>query len=212
MTEGKRVLVVDDTELIRMIYRDRLTAEGYQVSTANDGLEGERLAVEEQPALILLDLVMPRQNGLETLEHLKGDPRTRDIPVVILSNRDDDTEIKTGLELGAEDFLKKVGASPAEVAEKIKVIIDRTATRGAAAPSGEAQEKAHAAGSMAWKVYLRDKELDADRLVAAMKLPRRFWCPACEQEMELELIADPTVSGGHWFKARLVCPGCSKTF
>jgi DNA-binding response OmpR family regulator len=66
----KKILIVDDTELIRMIYRDRLRQEGYEPLLAKDGVEGVQSAIDQQPDLILLDLVMPRQNGLDTLRQL----------------------------------------------------------------------------------------------------------------------------------------------
>lgn len=207
MADGKRVLVVDDTELIRTIYRDRLSAEGFAVELASDGIEGLSAAVADPPDLILLDLVMPRQNGLDTLEKLKADPRTHDVPVIILSNRDDQEEIAAGLKLGAVDYLKKVGASPAEVSEKIRAILDRAAAEAhvsgapAAAPPAES-----------WRLYVRDREADAEGVVSRMSLTRRFWCPACEQELQLELVGDPDTSGGHWFKAHFVCAACGRSF
>jgi DNA-binding response OmpR family regulator len=200
----KKILVVDDTELIRMIYRDRLRQEGYEVVLASDGIEGLQTAVSEQPDLVLLDLVMPRQNGLDTLRQLKEDPRTQNIPVIILSNRDDQEEIKTGLRLGAEDFLKKVGAAPTEVTEKIKLVLSRS--------DEAAQADAASSGPIVRRVFVRDREADAEALTADLGLQRRYWCPACEQELQLELIVDPSGQGGHWFKAHLVCPGCSKSF
>lgn len=209
MSSGRRILVIDDTELIRTIYRDRLSAEGFDVALASDGVEGLAMAVEDPPDLILLDLVMPRQNGLDTLEKLKSDPRTHGVPVIILSNRDDQAEISAGLRLGAVDFLKKVGASPAEVSEKIRAILDRAAAE-AHAGAAEAAEAPEAAES--WKLYVRDREADADAVVEQMALQRRFWCPACELELALEIVKDPQASGGHWFKAHFVCTSCNRTF
>lgn len=204
MAAGGKILVIDDTELIRMIYRDRLKAEGYEVDVAPDGIDGLKLAIEWQPSLILLDLVMPRQDGLQTLEQLKADPRTKAIPVVILSNRDDEEEIKTGLKLGAEDYLKKVGASPAEVTQKIQAILEQKG-----APAVESGQPARPATP---RIYIRDREGDADALAEIMGLPRRFWCPACEQELVLELVVEKETHGGHWFKAHLICPSCSKNY
>lgn len=204
MVDGKKILVIDDTELIRMIYRDRLGQEGYAVILASDGVAGVQSALAEKPDLILLDLVMPRQNGLDTLKQLKDDPRTQAIPVIILSNRDDDEEIKSGMRLGAEDYLKKTGSSPAEVTDKIKAILDRSPADGAAAAIGSP--------GGALKVCIRDHEGDADALVAVCGLSRRFWCPACEQELVLELVPDASAQGGHWFKARLICASCAKPF
>lgn len=196
---GDKILIVDDTQLIRMMYKDKLSAEGYEVDTADDGWEGFQKAQEWLPDLILLDMVMPKMSGLETLQRLKADPRTRDILVVILSNRDDDEDIKRGIQLGASDYFRKVGSSPAEVSAKIREILDQSEPL----PPPEVHS---------FRVAVRDREHDADALLEHAGFPRRFWCQACEEEMTLELIPDLSREVGHWFTAHFVCAKCGREF
>ncbi|MDO8962967.1 MAG: response regulator [Coriobacteriia bacterium] len=193
---SETVLVVEDTELLRRIYTDKLTQEGYRVLQAGDGLECVNLLRTTQVDLILLDLVMPRMSGLEALEQVKRDPRTRDIPVIILSNLGQDGDVQRGLDLGAADYLVKNSAKPADVSAKIRATLDMLPT----AP----------ASRTVFKVLLRDHEGDADALVEHAKLPRRLWCPACQVELTLELI--PKKDREHWYDAHVVCPSCGREY
>jgi response regulator RpfG family c-di-GMP phosphodiesterase len=137
---------------------------------------------------------MPRMSGLEALEAIKADPRLRDIPVLILSNLGQESDVERGLSLGAVDYLIKNEAKPADVAEKIALTLEYM--------NGRQDET----GS--YKVLLRDREGDADRLVEDAGLSRRFWCPACEVELVLELVPKPDRDG--WYDAHLQCPQCGK--
>lgn len=80
-----RVLVVDDNEAIRQLIKVNLELEGFEVVTADDGAECLEVVHKVRPAVITLDIVMPRLDGLRTAERLRGDPRTRDVPVAIIS-------------------------------------------------------------------------------------------------------------------------------
>jgi CheY-like chemotaxis protein len=193
---GESVLVVEDTELLRRIYTDKLSQEGYKVFQAADGLEALNIVRTQPLDLILLDLVMPRMSGLEALEALKRDPRTRDIPVIILSNLGQDADIQRGLDLGALDYLIKNSAKPADVSAKIAATLATRVDGPVEAPS--------------FKVVLRDHEGDADALVDYARLPKRLWCPACEVELSLELLPRPDRPG--WFEAHLMCASCGREF
>lgn len=190
------VLVVEDTELLRRIYSDKLSQDGYQVLTASDGMEALAVLHANKVDLVLLDLIMPRMSGLEALEAIKADPRTREIPVIILSNLGQESDVERGLSLGAVDYLVKNEARPADVAEKIAATLDLMAGRQVS--------------ESAYRVLLRDREGDADRLVTDASLPRRFWCPACEVELVVELLAKPNQPG--WYDAHIVCPTCGKEY
>jgi len=87
--KAKRILVVDDETLIRVNVGDLLRACGFDVSEASDGAEATRLAESENPDVILLDVNMPRVDGFTALKHLREDPTTAHIPVVMLSNIND---------------------------------------------------------------------------------------------------------------------------
>lgn len=193
---GLTVLVVEDTELLRRIYTDRLGMDGFRVLSASDGLEALSLLRTDTPDLILLDLIMPKMSGLEVLELVKKDPRLKNIPVLILSNLGQDSDIARGLEMGAVDYLIKNDARPDDISEKIRSILDITGSR-----AGDQQ---------AYRLLVKDHAADADGFVAAAKLARRFWCPACEVELNLELLTKDDRPG--WYDAHLVCPMCSREY
>lgn len=190
------VLVVEDTELLRKIYADKLAQDGYNVLTAGDGLQALAALRTETVDLILLDLIMPKMSGLEALEAIKADPRLREIPIIILSNLGQESDVERGLSLGATDYLIKNEAKPADVAEKIRLTLDFMAGRQA--------------DSASYSLHIRDREGDADRLVEDAQLPRRFWCPACEVELAMELVPKPDRHG--WYDAHLRCPMCNKEY
>jgi putative two-component system response regulator len=101
------ILVVDDTSLNRQFLQDELTDEGYQVMTAEDGLEALERVTERMPDLILLDVMMPKMDGYEVCRHLKSDNRTILIPIVMVTALTAVQERIKGLEVGADDFLSK---------------------------------------------------------------------------------------------------------
>lgn len=192
---GETVLVVEDTELLRRIYADKLTQEGYTVLTASDGLECLAQLHQTAVDLVLLDLIMPRMSGLEVLDTMKKDARTKDIPVIVLSNLGQDSDVQRGLSMGAMDYLVKNEAKPADVAEKIRLVLD-------AVGAHETSE--------AFRVLIRDREGDADAVVDVLDLPRRFWCPACEQELSLVLVPKSDKPG--FFEAHFECAVCDREY
>jgi CheY-like chemotaxis protein len=105
---GKRVLVVDDDRVIQQLLEVNLELEGYVVAgTASDGEQAVQMAADLKPDLILLDIMMPKLDGLEVCRRLKADPVLRTIPVVLLSARAQDLDIREGLEIGADAYLTK---------------------------------------------------------------------------------------------------------
>jgi CheY-like chemotaxis protein len=193
---SESILVVEDTELLRRIYTDKLSQEGYKVFQAADGLECINAVRTQHVDLILLDLVMPRMSGLEALETIKRDPRTRDIPIIILSNLGQDTDIQRGLDLGAADYLIKNSAKPADVSAKIKVTLEAFADAPKTASS--------------FKVIIKDKEADAEAFAQFAKLQHRFSCAACQVELTLELL--PRLERPGWYEAHLICPQCGREY
>jgi CheY-like chemotaxis protein len=115
----KILLVEDDLTLLRM-YQRILTIDGYGIETATDGVAGYEKARIFKPDLILLDVMMPKMNGLQTLEKLKQDPDTKKIPVFVLTNVSSDSEIQSAEQLGAEKYLNKSVYEPNEVIEIIR--------------------------------------------------------------------------------------------
>jgi signal transduction histidine kinase len=104
---GGRVLVVDDNEMNRDLLSRRLQREGYTVREADSGAQALRLVADHRPDLVLLDIIMPEMNGFAVLQHLKGDPALRDIPVIMISALEDMASVVQCIELGAEDYLSK---------------------------------------------------------------------------------------------------------
>ncbi|OKK06523.1 hypothetical protein AMK26_10980 [Streptomyces sp. CB03234] len=112
-----RVLVVDDNRVIRQLIRVNLELEGFEVVTAADGAECLDVVHHVRPDVVTLDVVMPRLDGLRTAERLRDDPRTRDLPVAIISACTR-YEVESGLAAGVDAFLAK----PFEPAELVRLV------------------------------------------------------------------------------------------
>jgi class 3 adenylate cyclase/CheY-like chemotaxis protein len=102
-----RILIVDDNPANLDILRTRLSVHGYEIVTAADGEEALAEAREQQPDLILLDVMMPKMDGLEVSRRLKGDPGLPFTPVIMVTSRSDTKDIVAGLEAGADEYLTK---------------------------------------------------------------------------------------------------------
>jgi len=107
-----RVLVVDDNDDLRMLTKDALQREHYNVIEAGGGAEALRLIEEQSPDLVMLDLVMPDPDGLAVLRMLRAKPETAQLPVILLTGLDDANSIKEGFEAGATDYLAKPFSRP----------------------------------------------------------------------------------------------------
>ncbi len=102
-----KILVAEDEVDIRDLIMFTLEFEGFEVHTVQNGAEAVERAPELQPDLILLDVRMPRMTGYEACRALKADPRTADIPIVFISAKGQETEVRAGLEAGAKDYILK---------------------------------------------------------------------------------------------------------
>jgi DNA-binding response OmpR family regulator len=122
-----KILIVEDEEILLTALSEELKQEGFQVVGAKDGVEGVEKAQSEKPDLILLDLVMPRLDGIGALKEMKGNPEVKDIPVVILTNLSDYDKISDALSLGAMDYLVKANYRLEELVNKIKTVLERKA-------------------------------------------------------------------------------------
>jgi twitching motility two-component system response regulator PilH len=114
----QKILVVDDSATERFFMTDLLTKQGYTVSTAENGDEGIKKAKAEQPDLILMDVVMPGLNGFQATRMLTRDETTKNIPVIMCTSKDQETDKIWGMRQGALDYLCKP-IVPEELLEKI---------------------------------------------------------------------------------------------
>ena len=120
-----KILIVEDEEILLTALSEELKQEGFNVVGAKDGVEGVEAAAKEKPDLILLDLVMPRLDGIGALKQLKEGAETKDMPVVILTNLSDYDKISDALGLGAMDYLVKANYRLEDLVNKIKTVIER---------------------------------------------------------------------------------------
>lgn len=120
----KRILIVDDTTDILQVVSRRLQSWGYEVVTTDSGEDGLRLAQEQLPDLILLDIMMPKMKGRDVCTRLKSDPKTRHIPVIFLTALGLADHVKAGMDLGADDYIVKP-FEPAELKERIAICLSR---------------------------------------------------------------------------------------
>ena len=127
---GERILVVDDEPDIIALVAYHLARSGYRVSTAATGTEALQAARDEQPALIVLDLMLPELSGFEVLERLRADRVHADTPVLMLTARRDEPDRVQGLSLGADDYLVKP-FSPQELVLRVRNILRRSRTKTA---------------------------------------------------------------------------------
>jgi len=127
---GERVLVVDDESDIVALVAYHLARAGYRVSTASTGTEALEAARREQPALIVLDLMLPGMSGYEVLEALRAGDETRGVAVLMLTARREEQDRIHGLSLGADDYLTKP-FSPQELVLRVAAILRRVGAGGA---------------------------------------------------------------------------------
>ena len=120
MDDDVKVLLIEDDEAAAEMYRLRLAADGYTVVLAHDGEEGLRMATDEAPDFIYLDLRLPGLDGFEVLESLRAEPATTHIPVIILSNYGEPELRERGLKLGALEFLVKADTTPGQLSTKVE--------------------------------------------------------------------------------------------
>jgi DNA-binding response OmpR family regulator len=115
-----RVLFVEDDPTVAQMYRLKLELDGYQVIMAKDGEEGLRLANEVDPDIVFLDIRLPKVDGFAVLEGLRSCIRTRNVPVVILSNYGEQDLVDKGLRLGALEYLIKSQTTPAHLSRGVE--------------------------------------------------------------------------------------------
>ncbi len=119
-----KILIAEDERDIRDLITFTLSYAGYEVIEASNGEEAYALARQTKPNLVLMDVRMPRMTGYDACRALKADEETRDIPVVFLSAKGQESEVQTGLEVGATDYILKP-FSPDQLTKRVAEILAR---------------------------------------------------------------------------------------
>ena len=123
--EGEKIILIEDDVFIHALYTETLKSAGYNVVSALDGQAGLELIKKNTDAkLILLDIMLPKLNGIDVLREIKKDPTTKNMSVIILTNLSDDAIIKDALKLGANAYLVKVDYTPQQVIEMVNQYIE----------------------------------------------------------------------------------------
>ncbi len=118
-----KILIIEDDRYISKMYQLKLSLDGFDVQVADDGRIGVDKVREFKPDIILTDILMPEMDGFEVIKIVKGDPETKDIPILIMSNLGQEDHIQKGLEMGAMGYIVKSQYTPSKVVEKIKEIL-----------------------------------------------------------------------------------------
>lgn len=130
---AKKILVIEDDPAISRLVDYTLRHEGYEVVTATNGLEGIRKAHHETPDLVILDVMLPGMDGFEICHQLRSEPDTAQLPILMFSAKAQEVDKKTGLKVGADDYLSKPTA-PAEIVSRVAKLL---AKKGSASTAEE---------------------------------------------------------------------------
>ena len=143
MSEEKKikVVLVEDEEVLLDVLESKLKKEGYEVFSAKDGQAGLDLIRAIRPDLVLLDIIMPRMDGIEVLTHMHNDAALSSIPVIIISNSGQAVEIEKAAALGAKDYLVKAEFDPQEVLDKMSALLKTMGKETDVAVASAAPEK-----------------------------------------------------------------------
>jgi DNA-binding response OmpR family regulator len=123
MADQKKIMVIEDDRFLSSLIKARLEKDGFQVLQEFDGEEATGALRTERPDLVILDLIMPKVTGFEVLQAIAITPGLEKVPVVILSNLAQDTDIEKARQLGAREYFVKVKISIDDLIEKIKTLV-----------------------------------------------------------------------------------------
>lgn len=124
MPDKKTILLVEDDVFVSDIYQTKLGQVGFDVVSAENGMEAIKRLEEKTPDLILLDIVMPYMDGMEVLKKLKENEKWKNIPVILLTNLSEKEKVEEGVRMGASDYLIKSHFTPSDVVTKIKALLN----------------------------------------------------------------------------------------
>ena len=120
---SKKILIIEDEKTLADSLGEKLTQEGFDVLRAEDGITGLDMAFQNEPDLILLDIVMPKMNGLEMLSRLRKDDWGKLVPVILLTNYENTTKMEEVKQYGVEDYLIKSGTKLQDIVDKVRSVI-----------------------------------------------------------------------------------------
>ena len=120
MKNKKKILIIEDEVALLYALQSKLTIEGFEVEAYSTGKEGLKAIKESKFDLLILDIILPDTDGFEILKTVKSDPKTKDIPAVIISNLAEKSNISKGISLGAKDYLPKSKYHLNDIVKRIK--------------------------------------------------------------------------------------------
>lgn len=123
VNQQKTICIIDDDSIIVSMYRKKFELDGFKTVTASNGIDGLKIIKQEKPDIVLLDIVMPKLDGLELLKRMRALREIAGIPVIILTNLDSSKERRIACELGALFYLPKADYLPKEVLKLVKEIL-----------------------------------------------------------------------------------------
>jgi len=139
--EKKKILVVEDDSVLRDVLIAKLSKTGYIVSGAEDGEVAMDAMRKDKPDLILLDILMPKKDGMQVMEEINKDENLKGIPIIVVSNSGQPVEVERARSLGARDFLIKAVFEPNEVLEKVNLILGKQSVTQNQSDAGVSQQK-----------------------------------------------------------------------
>lgn len=155
----KRILVIEDDTRLRTQCVEVLRLDGYEVIEARNGREGVERAQRDAPDLVLCDITMPEMNGHRVLEKLRADAKTANLPFVFLTGWSEVEDVRTGMNLGADDYLTKP-LEPQELLTAVRARLRRAELAAAAANAGRAKGGAEATPAMLEVLGLTPREAE----------------------------------------------------
>ena len=157
-----KILLVDDEPDILEIVRYNLSTEGYQVITANNGLEGVRKAEKERPQLIILDVMMPEMDGIEACEKIRQLPELKDVVITFLTARGEDYSQVAGFDAGADDYITKP-IKPKVLMSRVKALLRRYKESHDSVSEDVVKIGNLTIDRDAYKIMLKDQEISLPR-------------------------------------------------
>lgn len=191
---AKKILLIDDSIQLRAAIEDHLKRHGFEVQTADDGLEGLDKLSKENPDLIITGIIMPRMDGFDVVRNIKGNIKTSGKPVFVFSHLGRREDIDKMMEMGVDGIFINGVTMLREVEEKVSLAL------------GINKRKEYRATK--FRVEVCSGKLDAEVLSREYNLGAEFSCQICGTRMQVELVPDFTREGS-FFQAHFVCPSCS---